>query len=100
MASAIQHTVVFNLGHTPGSGEEHDFLVAARDLAAIPGVEDFEQLRQVSPKSSFAFSFSMRFADDAAYRAYNDHPIHAAFVRDRWIPEVTEFQELDFVPLT
>ena len=38
----------------------------------------------------------MEFADADAYRAYNEHPSHTAFVRDRWIPEVEEFLELDF----
>jgi hypothetical protein len=41
----------------------------------------------------------MRFADEAAYRTYNDHPVHVAFVRDRWQAEVADFAELDFVAL-
>ncbi len=41
----------------------------------------------------------MRFADGAAYQAYNDHPLHVGFVRDRWEHEVSDFQELDFVAL-
>ena len=58
MATAIQHTVVFRLRHLSGSPEEGDFLAAARSLATIPGVEDFHQLRQVSPKSPFTFFFT------------------------------------------
>jgi len=42
----------------------------------------------------------MYFAGKDAYRTYNQHPIHVAFVRDRWETEVSSFQELDFVPLT
>ncbi|GAA1430051.1 Dabb family protein [Microlunatus lacustris] len=99
MPTAIQHTVVFSLHHRAGSPEEDEFLAAARSLATIPGVEGFQQYRQVSPKSSFTFFFSMHFADEAAYQGYNNHPIHIAFVRDRWEPEVSAFQELDFVPL-
>jgi hypothetical protein len=99
MTSAIQHTVAFRLQHPVGSPEERDFLTAALALADIPGVEEFRQLRQVSPKSDFTFSFSMRFVDGAAYQAYNDHPTHVAFVRDRWQAEVADFQELDFVAL-
>ena len=41
----------------------------------------------------------MEFADQAAYASYNDHPDHVAFVRDRWIPEVETFLEIDYVPL-
>lgn len=99
MTTPIQHTVAFSLRHPSGSPPEAEFLSAAQILATIPGVERYEQLRQVSPKSDYAFSFSMHFADEDAYRAYNDHPDHVAFVRDRWEPEVSRFQELDFVPL-
>ena len=99
MTSAIQHTVAFRLQHPAGSDAEREFLTAALALADIPGVQEFRQLRQVSPKSEFTFSFSMRFVDGAAYQAYNDHPAHVAFVRDRWQAEVADFAELDFVAL-
>lgn len=95
----IRHTVLFRLKHAPGSPGEADFLAAGRGLAAIPGVEKFEALRQVSPKNEYRFGFSMEFADDAAYQRYNDHPLHTAFVRDRWVPEVDAFMEIDYVPL-
>lgn len=95
----IRHTVVFSLAHPPGSVEEGAFLRDARQLATIPGVEKFEQLRQVSPKNDYAFGFSMEFADQAAYSAYNVHPDHVAFVRDRWLKEVIRFLEIDYAPL-
>ena len=93
----IRHTVVFTLKHAAGSAEEGAFLRDAKVLAAIPGVEKFEQLRQVSPKTDYAFGFSMEFANQAAYSGYNDHPDHVAFVRDRWVPEVAKFMEIDYV---
>ncbi|NGP17607.1 Dabb family protein [Devosia aurantiaca] len=95
----IRHTVVFSLKHASGSADEQAFLDAALVLADIPGVEKFERLRQVSPKANYAFGFSMEFADQAAYAAYNDHPDHVGFVRDRWVPEVASFQEIDYVAL-
>ncbi|UYO00364.1 MAG: Dabb family protein [Devosia sp.] len=95
----IRHTVVFTLKHAAGSPEEQAFLGDALILERIPGVEKFERLRQVSPKADFDFGFSMEFADQAAYRSYNDHPDHVAFVRDRWVPEVLRFQEIDYVAL-
>ncbi|MEO7626669.1 MAG: Dabb family protein [Nocardioides sp.] len=95
----IRHTVAFRLVHPAGSAEETGFLTSARELATIPGVERFEQLAQTSAKNDFAFGFSMEFADAAAYDAYNQHPVHVAFVRDRWVPEVADFLELDYVPL-
>ena len=65
-------------------------------LSAIAGVEAFEILRETSPKNDYRFGISMEFADDAAYQAYNDHPDHVAFVQGRWIPEVSEFLEIDY----
>lgn len=95
----IRHTAVFRLKHPAGSAAERDFLTATRALKNIPGVEAFELLRQVSPKNDFTFSISMEFADDAAYQGYNTHPAHVAFVRDRWVPEVAAFMEIDYVAL-
>ncbi len=95
----IRHTVVFTLRHPAGSSAEVEFLAAARVLSDIPGVQHFEQLRQVSPKSDFAFSFSMAFSDERAYEAYNQHPTHVSFVQTRWETEVEAFQEMDFVRL-
>jgi hypothetical protein len=97
--SMIRHTVAFALRHGAGSPEERAFLDAALVLAGIPGVERFERLRQVSAKNGFSWGFSMEFADEAAYAAYNVHPVHEAFVRERWVPEVAEFMEIDYVAI-
>jgi len=37
----------------------------------------------------------MDFDSAQAYQAYNGHPAHVAFVRDRWEAEVTRFLEID-----
>jgi hypothetical protein len=95
----IRHTVAFRLRHAAGSAEEAAFLRQARGLADIPGVQKFEQLRQVSAKNGFRYGLSMEFSDQAAYDGYNTHPVHVAFVRDRWLPEVEEFLEIDYAPL-
>jgi hypothetical protein len=95
----IRHTVVFKLKHAEGSPEEGKFLEDARVLDTIPGVEKFERLRQVSSKNGFRYGFSMEFADQAGYDAYNNHPLHVAFVRDRWLTEVEDFMEIDYVSL-
>lgn len=93
----IRHTVVFRLRHAQGSAAEGEFLRAAREqLEPIAGVERFEVLRQTGGESEFRFSLSMEFADADAYRSYNEHPSHTAFVRERWVPEVEQFLELDF----
>jgi len=95
----IRHSVIFTLKHPAGSDQELAFLRDAKILADIPGVEKFERLRQVSAKNDYAFGFSMEFADQATYSAYDSHPYHVAFVRDRWVPEVEKFLEIDYVPV-
>jgi hypothetical protein len=50
-AGRIRHAVAFALAHEQGSPAEADFLAAAARLAAIPGVEEFEILRETSPKN-------------------------------------------------
>ena len=95
---AIQHTVVFRLVHPLDSPESAAFLTDARRLlASIPGVQHFAVHGQVSPKSDLEHQFSMVFDDEGAYEAYSAHPTHTAFVAERWVPEVAEFQEYDFV---
>ncbi|WP_243076428.1 Dabb family protein [Microbacterium sp. SS28] len=93
----IQHTVVFRLVHAAGSAQEAEFLRAAVDaLTTIPQVDDFAIRRQVSAKSDADWQFSMSFADEADYRAYDEHPQHREFVATRWQTEVADFQEYDF----
>lgn len=93
----IRHTVFFRLRHAPGTDAERDFLRAAQTLADIPGVEDFACLRQVGAKNAFTLGLAMSFADRRAYDAYNEHPEHVRFVRERWAAEVEEFLEIDYV---
>src|SRR5437868_6610517 len=95
----VRHTVVFTLSHPPGSAEEADFLATAARLAELPGVEAFEILRETSPKNGYRHGISMEFAGPDAYRAYNEHPGHVAFVQERWLPEVAEFLEVAYEPL-
>jgi hypothetical protein len=94
----IRHTVIFKLKHTAGSRSELDFLQAARKLADIPTVKNFECLRQISDKNSYEFGLSMEFTSTEDYQVYNAHPDHVKFVETRWIPEVADFMEIDFEP--
>ena len=93
----IRHTVTFSLVHPEGSAEEREFVEAAERLADIPGVEAFELLAEVSAKNGYRFGISMEFADRAAYDRYNAHADHVHFVQERWLSEVSEFLELDYV---
>ena len=95
-ATRIRHTVVFKLKYPKDSPEEQAFLAAAQQLAAIPGVEKFESLRQISQQNRYEWALSMEFASRAAYDQYNHHPDHVAFVERRWPEEVADFLEIDY----
>ncbi len=92
----IRHTVTFKLKHERGSSEESSFLEAAKSLANLPTVQNFECLKQIGKKNNFDFGLSMEFVDMAAYEAYNNHQEHVSFVNNRWIPEVLDFIEIDY----
>lgn len=93
----IRHTVVFRLKHAKGSDGESAFFKASESLASLPTVKNFERLRQISPKNDYSFGFAMAFDDQAAYDAYSAHPVHVAYLRDIWIPNVAAFMEIDTV---
>mgnify|MGYP001627939136 FL=1 len=95
----IEHTVTFSLSHPAGSAKEADFLRAAAALSEIAGVRDFRIRRQVSDKHPHAFGITMNFATREDYDVYCRHPRHDEFVRERWLVEVSDFQEADFVDL-
>jgi quinol monooxygenase YgiN len=97
-AFMIRHTVVFKLKHLKGSPEEKAFLDAIQKLSAIPGVQKFELLRQVSKKNNYDFGLSMEFESAKAYEGYNQHPEHIAFVQTVWVKEVKDFMEIDYEP--
>ncbi|MDM0111887.1 Dabb family protein [Variovorax sp. J22R133] len=94
----IKHTVFFRLKHPHGSDAEARFIELAHTLTRIPGVNDFECVRQVGKKCEFDWGLLMAFDDQGAYDAYNSHPDHQAFVAEHWMSEVEEFLEIDYVP--
>ncbi len=55
--------------------------------------------RQISSKLDHDYGITMRFTTQADYDAYSAHPQHSAFVEQRWLAEVTAFQEADFAAL-
>lgn len=96
-AEPIIHSVFFKLKHEPGSPAEASFMKKARGLASIPGVENFKVLREVSPKNNWQWGLSMKFENQTAYDGYNKHPDHVRFVKEVWLEEVADFQEIDYV---
>ncbi|WP_168121534.1 Dabb family protein [Paenibacillus sp. HB172176] len=93
----ILHSVIFSLKHERGSERERQFLEdGERILSSIESVSEFQVLRQVSVKNEYDFGFSMEFANQADYEAYNTHPLHVSFVKERWETEVERFLEIDY----
>ena len=95
----IHHSVILTLKFPHGSAEEKSFLAAAWQLAAIPGVQDFRVLRQISKKNNFDYGISMNFASQQRYDAYSAHPDHVKFIEQYWIPLVQDFIEIDYAAL-
>ena len=94
----IVHSVFFRLNHEAGTEAERMFLSKIAELSNIPGVENFQTLKEVSPKNSFSFGLSMEFSDQETYDSYTAHPDHVRFVQEVWMREVAEFQEIDHIP--
>lgn len=92
----IIHTAVFKTQYAIGSASLDNFLVAAQQLAKIPGVEQFKILPQISKKTEFQFALYMEFASQQHYDAYNLHPDHQKFVTEQWLVHVDDFIELDY----
>ncbi len=93
----ILHSVIFSLKHERGSEAERQFLAdGKRILTSIPTVTNFQVYKQVSAKNEFHHGFSMEFANQADYDAYNEHPLHVQFVNERWVTEVENFLEIDY----
>ena len=95
----IRHTVVFKLKYPKNSPEEQEFLNAAKKLADIPGVQNFESLRQISKKNNYDFGLSMEFATQKIYDEYSNHPDHVQFIQTYWVKYVEDFLEIDYKPL-
>ena len=95
----IRHTVVFKLKYPKGSSEESEFFRAATILTSIPGVHNFESLRQTGKKNDYDYGFSMEFDTMKAYEDYNQHPDHIEFVKTYWEKYVEKFLEIDYEPI-
>ena len=95
----VRHSVIFNLKFAVNSVEGQDFFTAAKLLADIPGVKNFECLKQTSKKNNFDFGLSMEFADQSLYNEYSNHSNHILFIHKYWLANVAGFLEIDFEPL-
>ncbi|WP_438347949.1 Dabb family protein [Paenibacillus sp. FA6] len=101
MSSNIKHMVTFSLHGGKDTPAAEAFLKeSTKELSTIPGVQQFEVLRQVSSKNEYDYAFSMIFENQKAYDTYNDHPVHQNYVATRWLKEVSHFQEIDLISYT
>ena len=92
----IHHSVIFTFKSSIDSSTMQAFFMAAKKLSAIPGVENFETLRQVSKKNKYAYGLSMQFANEELYQQYNNHPVHVQFIKEHWLLCIDDFLEIDY----
>ncbi len=92
---AIRHAGLFNFKNNVTNQEKDDFFVALKALSNIPGVQELEISRQISPKNNFQFAFSMCFDSNELMTAYASNPKHDDFVQHFWLTFVADFMEVD-----
>ena len=95
----IRHSVLFSFKAVTEPALVQAFFKAAAALARIPGVQQFEILRQISKKNGFDYGISMEFNNLEAYDHYSNHPDHQLFIQDYWLPFVADFLEIDYEKL-
>lgn len=62
----------------------------------IPGVKNFEPLKQTSKKNKFDYRLSMEFASQQLYNSYSSHPDRVQFIQQYWLKYVEDFLEIDY----
>ncbi len=92
----IRHSVILKLKEQLSTKDKQAFFEAVDKLAAIPDVQKFEVLTQISPKNKFEYGISMEFDNQEQYDTYSTHPEHVAFVQNFWMNAVDDFLEIDF----
>lgn len=95
----IRHSVILKLKSDIDTESRQAFFAAIDELAAIPYVQKFEVLKQISPKNKFEYGISMEFDTQDKYDSYSNHPEHVAFVQNFWIQNVEDFLEIDYTQL-
>ncbi|RXK48298.1 Dabb family protein [Aquirufa rosea] len=96
----IYHSVFLTFKPDLSGFQQDHFFAEAMKLAQIPGVQEFECLREISPKNNFQYGLIMQFENKDIYQAYTNHPLHVWFVENVWIPSVADFQEIDYLKMS
>lgn len=99
MNSNIRHAGLLKFKNTVTESEKLAFFKVLKNLEQIEGVQNMEISKQISPKNKFEYGFSMKFANEDIYKAYNVHPSHDAFVQNYWVKYVEDFMEIDTVEM-
>lgn len=92
----IIHSVILKLKSELSSEDRQAFFDGVYTLSAIPNVQKFQVLKQISQKNKFEYGISMEFETMEQYETYSNHPIHVHFVQHFWIKSVEDFLEIDF----
>ncbi|WP_366186725.1 Dabb family protein [Flavobacterium ovatum] len=95
----IRHTVFFKFKVGISEIEKQEFFKACNQLSLIPGIQNFEVVKEKSPKNDFEFGLLMVFDNSTVYENYNTHPDHVLFVQNYWLKKVEDFIEIDFEPV-
>src|SRR5690606_13504305 len=96
----ITHVVFFWLNET-NQDQQAKLLEGAASLATIPGVIGFRSGIPIPSDrpvvdSSYSVGISMSFQDQEAADAYQDHPVHEAFIEQYVKPMVAKVVVYDF----
>ncbi len=93
----IKLLVMFCLKHDKGSIEEKKFLQDSESiLGSIPGVKNFEVLRQISSDIDYDFGIAVEFDNKVAYEKFNTYSTHVKYGEQRWTKEVVRFMKMEF----
>jgi len=92
----IRHSVILTLKSSLSLADKLQYFAAVNELKQIPGVQNFEVLKQISAKNPFEYGISMEFETQQAYDLYAGHSLHTAFVEKYWAACVEDFLEIDY----
>lgn len=97
----VVRTVFFNLKYPVGSLEANKVLrYAQENLVQIPGVTDFQILKQVDEKTGSQYRMTLLFADKASFEFYKRHVIRqqvfAELQKHQMAYDVHDFVTFDY----
>ena len=97
----ITRTVLFSLKYPIGSPEANKVLQYAQEnLTQIPGVADFQILKQVEQSSGYQYRMTVLLPDSASYALYKRHVLRQRVFQElqkhQTIHNVYDFETFDY----